>query len=188
MLEGRKSKLRVAEIGDVPRLAKWFSEPGFSGDYQHFPIQVPETHIEERIRRHALYEAEWVDFLVESKEGDSVGWAAHYNSAPNFGWTEIGFAIAPPERNRGYATEAAAILADYLFMTRDIGRVQAVADVDNVFSIKALERSGFMKEGTLRNALWGKGGSWADGHLYGMTRGEWSSPRVLRAGDRADPV
>jgi ribosomal-protein-alanine N-acetyltransferase len=179
MLRGASVDLRAAEIEDVPQLAAWFGDPGFAGDYQHFPIQVPEAHIENRIRAHELYGTEWVDFIIESKRGEKVGWAAHYNSVPNFGWTEIGFAIAPSERNRGYATEAAALLVDYLFLTRDISRVQAVVDVGNAFSVKALENSGFRREGTLRKALWSRKGAWADAFLYGMVRDEWGAPRIL---------
>jgi ribosomal-protein-alanine N-acetyltransferase len=186
MLEGALVNLRVAEMDDIPQLAEWFSDPGFAGDHQHFPVQVPEAHLEKRIREHELYHSEWVDFVVEDKLGAKVGWAAHYNSAPNFGWTEIGFAITPPERNRGYASEAAAILTDYLFLTRDIGRIQAVVDVENAFSVKALERSGFRREGTLGKALWNRRGAWADGFLYGIVREDWSAPRVLARDERAD--
>jgi RimJ/RimL family protein N-acetyltransferase len=186
MLQGALVNLRVAEIEDIPQLAKWFSDPGFAGDYQHFPIQVPEAHLEKRIREHELYHSEWVDFVVEDKLGAKVGWAAHYNSAPNFGWTEIGFAIAPPERNRGYASEAAAILTDYLFLTRDIGRIQAVVDTENTFSVKALEKYGFKREGALRKSLWSRKGAWADGYLYGIVREEWCAPRVLTRDDGAD--
>jgi RimJ/RimL family protein N-acetyltransferase len=185
MLQGALVSLRVAEIGDIPRLAEWFNDPGFAGEYQHFPVQVPEAHFDKRIREHELHHSEWVDFIVEDKLGAKVGWATHYNCAPNFGWTEIGFAIAPPERNRGYASEAAAILTDYLFLTREIGRIQAVVDIENAFSVKALEKSGFKREGTLRNALWNRRGVWADGFLYGIVREEWKAPRVLTRDDEA---
>lgn len=182
MLRGTSIDLRAAEIGDVAQLAAWFGDPGFAGDYQHFPVQVPEAHIEKRIRTHELYHTEWVDFIIESKHGEKVGWATHYNSAPNFGWTEIGFAIAPLQRGRGYASEAAALLVDYLFLTRDCPRVQAVADADNLASMKVLERAGFSREGVLRKAIWNAKGEWADGVIYGVVRDEWRSPRILGHG------
>ena len=183
MLEGRRVNLRVADIGDVPRLAGWFSDPAFAGEYQHFPVQVPASHLEERIRRHELYHSEWVDFIIEDRSGEGAGWAAHYTSAPNFGWTEIGFAVTPPERRRGYASEAASLLVDYLFLTRDCPRVQAVADADNLGSVRALEKAGFAREGVLRKALWNARGEWADGVICGIVRDEWREPRILgRAG------
>ena len=121
----------------------------------------------------------WTSSWKTSSEQELDGRPTTTNSTPNFGWTEIGFAIAPPERNRGCASEAAAILTDYLFLTRDIGRIQAVVDVENAFSMKALEGSGFKREGTLRNALWNRRGVWADGFIYGIVREEWKAPRVL---------
>ena len=179
MLEGRRVNLRVAELEDVPRLAEWFSDPTFAGEYQHFPVQVPASHLEERVRRHELYHSEWVDFIIEDKSGNGTGWAAHYTSAPNFGWTEIGFAVAPSGRGRGYASEAASLLVDYLFLTRDCPRVQAVADADNLGSVRVLEKSGFAREGVLRKALWSAKGEWADGVICGIVREEWREPRIL---------
>jgi RimJ/RimL family protein N-acetyltransferase len=179
MLEGKRTNLRVAETGDIPRLAAWSGDPQFAGAHQHFPVQVPSVHIEERVRRHELYHSEWVDFIVEDKSGAAVGWAAHYISAPNFGWTEIGFAVVPSERNRGYASEAASMLTDYLFLTKDVPRVQALADADNLASVRVLEKSGFRKEGVMRKSLWNGEGIWADGLLYAILRDEWGSPRIL---------
>jgi len=180
MLEGARINLRVADVADVPRLAEWFSDTAFAGDHQHFPVQVPASHIEERIKRHELYHAEWVDYIVEDKSGAGVGWAAHYTSAPNFGWTEIGFATLPSERRKGYATETASLLVDYLFLTRDCPRVQAVVDVGNIASVRVLEKSGFKREGILRKSLWNAKGEWADGVICGVIRDEWQSPRILR--------
>jgi len=46
--------------------------------------------------------------------GTKIGWACHYVSAPNFGWTEIGYAIIQSERRKGYGTEAVQMLLDLL--------------------------------------------------------------------------
>lgn len=178
--------MRAAEIEDIRQLAEWFGDPEFAGNHQHFPVQIPEAHLEDRIRKHELYHSEWVDFIVQNKPGERVGWAAHYNSAPNFGWTEIGFAVIPSERNRGYASEVAAILTDYLFLTKDITRVQAVVDIGNAFAAKALENSGFRREGTLRKALWNRRGMWADGLMYSIIRDEWGAPSILTKSRGAD--
>lgn len=182
MLEGRLVGLRVAELRDIQQLAKWFSDPGFAGDHQHFPVQVPEVQWEHRIREHEMYHSEWVDFVVVDKAGEMVGWAAHYTSAPNFGWTEIGYAIAPSQRGRGYASDAVAVLTEYLFLTRDITRVQAVVDVANVPSRRVLEKAGFAKEGTIRKALWNRKGEWSDGLLYGVIREDRGRPKALMSG------
>lgn len=79
---------------------------------------------------------------------------AHYVASPNYGWVEIGYAIVPSERNKDYGTEAIRILTDYLFLTKEIVRIQAVTDARNIASQRALRRGGYRKEGKLRKALW----------------------------------
>jgi RimJ/RimL family protein N-acetyltransferase len=38
---------------------------------------------------------------------------------------EIGYAIAPSERGKGYCTEATQLMVDYLFLSKDVSRIQA---------------------------------------------------------------
>jgi len=179
MLVGKSVNLRFAEKEDVPLLVQWLNDVDFAGDYQHFPDQITKTELEKRVIEQKLYKHDWVDFIVEKKDGTKIGWAVYYLSAPNFGWIEIGYAIVPNERNRGYATETVQILVDYLFLTKDISRVRAVIDSANVASRMALEKVGFKKEGTLRKALWNAEGKWTNGHMYGILRDEWKQPKIL---------
>jgi len=69
-------------------------------------------------------------------------------------------------------------MTDYLFLTRDIVRIQAVVNVDNIFSQKALEKAEFKREGRLRKALWVRG-VWKDAYIYSILREEWKEPRLL---------
>jgi len=167
--------LRVAEKEDIPLLAQWFNDVEFAGDYQHFPVQTSRAQLEKR----TLEQTHWTDFIIEKKDGTKIGWAAHYISAPNFGWIEIGYAIIPSERNKGYGTETIQILVDYLFLTRDIVRIQAVLHAENTASQRALEKVGFKKEGISRKALWDSRGEWADGFIYSYLREEWKEPKIL---------
>ncbi len=137
MLEGKRINLRIAEKEDVPLLVQWFNDVEFAGDYQHFPVQTSKVQLEKRILEQKVYQTEWVDFIIEKKDG-----------------TEIGYAIIPNERNKGYGTEAIQILVDYLFLTRDIVRIQAVIHTENAASERGLEKAEFRKEGTLRKTLW----------------------------------
>jgi len=179
MLEGKRINLRIAEKEDVPLLAQWFNDVEFAGDYQHFPLQISKVQLEKQTLEQRLYQIEWVNFIIEKKDKTKIGWSAHYVSAPNFGWIEIGYAIVPSERNKGYGTEAIQILVDYPFLTRDIVRVQVVINKENVDSQRVLEKAGFKREETLRKALWDAKGTWADGYIYSLLREEWKEPKVL---------
>jgi RimJ/RimL family protein N-acetyltransferase len=180
LLEGKNVNLRVAEKEDVPLLVEWFNDVRFAGDYQHFPYQITSNQLERQIQENRLYGHEWVDFIVEKKDGNRIGWVVHYISAPNFGWVEIGYSIIPAERNKGYGTEAIQVITDYLFLTKKaITRIQAVVDIGNLASKHALENCGYKKEGVLRKALWNAIGDWTDGCLYSILREEWKEPRML---------
>ena len=61
---------------------------------------------------------------------------------------EIGYFLITSERGKGYYTEAAKIMADYLFLSRDIMRIQASADTRNLASQKLLEKADFKRERT----------------------------------------
>ncbi len=179
MLEGKRVNLRIAEKEDAPLLAEWLNDVKFAGDYQNFPNQISRVQLEKRIVEQKLYQIEWVDFIIEKKDETKIGWAVHYVSAPNFGWIEIGYAIVPKERNKGYGTEAIQILVDYLFLTREIARIQAVLNKEDVASRRVLEKAGFKREGLLRKALWNSNGKLADGYIYSIIREEWKQPRML---------
>jgi aminoglycoside 6'-N-acetyltransferase len=68
---------------------------------------------------------------------------------------------------------------DYLFLTREIIRIQAVINKKDTASRRVLEKSGFKKEGTLRKALWNAEGKLADGNIYSILREEWKEPKAL---------
>ncbi|MHB8599722.1 MAG: GNAT family N-acetyltransferase [Ktedonobacteraceae bacterium] len=67
--------------------------------------------------------------------------------------------------------EAQNLLADYLFSTYPIMRVEAVTDKENIAEQRALEKAGFTREGILRQAQW-RSGMWHDQVMYSKLRGE----------------
>jgi RimJ/RimL family protein N-acetyltransferase len=69
-------------------------------------------------------------------------------------------------------------MVDYLFLSRDVMRVQAQTDQRNVASQKILEKVGFKREGTLRNNFFMRG-EWTDDYIYSIIREDWKEPRIL---------
>jgi RimJ/RimL family protein N-acetyltransferase len=178
MLKGKRVNLRVVEREDLDLLVKWFNNSEFVGEYQDFPAQTPKHLLEKQVLEPKTPELEWKHFIIEKKEGTKIGWIAHYIGSPNFGWIEIGYAIIPSERGKGHGTEAIQLMVDYLFLTKDIKRIQAVVNVDNLSSQKALEKAGLKREGRLRKALWVRG-LWKDAYIYSILREEWKEPKLL---------
>ena len=64
----------------------------------------------------------------------------------------IGIGLAPRARGRGIGSVAQRLLAEYLFATTAVVRVEASTDVTNTAEQRALERAGFTREGLLRQA------------------------------------
>ena len=86
--EGKNVNLRIAEKEDIPLLLQWFNNARFAGDYQSFPVQASKDQLEPQVLEHKLYGHEWVNFIIEKKDGAKIGEVVHYISAPNFGWSK----------------------------------------------------------------------------------------------------
>jgi RimJ/RimL family protein N-acetyltransferase len=91
---------------------------------------------------------------------------------------EIGYHIVSDERGKGYGTEAVQLMVDYLFLSQNIVRIQAMTDVRNKASQRALERAGFKMEGTIRKSAFVRG-AWTNAYLFGILREEWNEPKIL---------
>ena len=122
---------------------------------------------------------EWKTFLIERKEGTKVGIIASFYALHPMGNTlEISYAMIPSERGKGYCTEAAQIIVDYLFLTKEAPCIQATAQIKNVASQKVLQRVGFKKEGIMRKRSYILG-EWTDMVLFSILREEWKVPKIL---------
>jgi len=88
------------------------------------------------------------------------------------------FFIEKKDGRKDYCTEAVRIMVDYLFLSKEIARIQARTEVRNVASQKVLEKAGFQKEGTIRKSYFVRG-QWRDQYLYSILREEWKEPKKL---------
>ena len=83
----------------------------------------------------------------------------------------IGISLFPDYRGRGLGSAAQRQLADYLFETRVVERIEASTDLDNIAEQRALESAGFSREGVLRHAQF-RAGQWRDIVIYSRLRGD----------------
>ena len=175
MLEGKTVNLRVIEKEDLPKISEWFNKPEVFGEYNPL-IQVSRTETEKEYEKRSF---EQTEFFIEGKDGRRLGYIWHFNVMHPAGRIlEIGYFLLPNERSKGYCTEAVNILVDYLFLSKNVERIQAMTDLRNVGSQKVLEKAGFKKEGAIRKLLFLKGQP-RDAFLYSILREEWKEPRLL---------
>ncbi len=120
--------------------------------------QWPQPDVVGILPRHAGLDEDdarfgiWV--IVERASGVVVGDIGFHGPPGDDRTVEIGYAIVPDRRRRGYATEAAGAIAQWALRQPEIDTVTAGCDPDNQPSIRTLERSGFertsMDDGQLR--------------------------------------
>ena len=179
MLEGNRVNLRIMEREDVEFSFEFSNQMGFWGEYDPIPQQRSKAE------RFKLFDSpsqlailsERARFVIEKKDGTKIGTIAHWFVQPNR-YMEIGYDLIPSERGKGYGTEAVQIMVDYLFLSRDIVRIQAMTHVRNKASQRVLEKSGFKREGTVRKSGFVRG-EWVDAYLYSALREEWKGPKAL---------
>jgi RimJ/RimL family protein N-acetyltransferase len=168
VLQGKTINLRNASKDDVSLVMRWWSDPQYMGEYQDTTM-LSEEELEKVMLEKTIF------FIIEKKDGAKIGHIGAWMMGKTM---EIGFALVPNERRKGYGAEAIQLMIDYLFLTKDIVRIQVSTDTRNLPSQKALERTGFTKEGTMRK-LWYTRGKYEDHYLYSILREEWKESRVL---------
>ncbi len=103
--------------------------------------------------------------------GDPVGYVWAFDVNDVAGHAEVGYWIVDEERGQGYATEAVDLLAEWAFEDRQLHRLQARVFAGNEASVRVLEKAGFEREGTLREAYRVEG-EYVDATLFGLLAAE----------------
>jgi RimJ/RimL family protein N-acetyltransferase len=170
VLEGKTVNLRVVEKEDLLFLKEWRNNLEFTGQFQ----SVSQETMKDLEKQYGdLVDEKW--FFIEKKDGTKIGTMSH---KPVFKIQEIGSALLPSERRKGYCSEAVMIMVDYLFLSKDIPRIQAHTDARNVPAQKVLEKAGFKKEGTFRKEYFVRG-EWRDSCIFAILREDWKEPKIL---------
>ena len=166
-LVGEKIRLRSVGKSDMDDLYNWWNDPRFAGP---FSGDYPKSRIEvEELVKGAC------TFIIESRlEHNKIGFIDYYRVRSDYLYLfEIGYRIRPSERNKGYTTEAARLLLNHLFTTKkEIERIEAATDVENVPSQRVLEKNGFKREAELRKRFFYKG-HYRNEYMYSLLREEW---------------
>lgn len=177
VLEGKKVNLRIIDKEDFSTYAAWMNNQEFVGDFFMAP-QMSVSHIEKSLSEPSPDSAL---FIIESKDGTKSGWITYFQTRYGGYATsnELGYMVTPEGRGKGYCSEAVALILDYLYLLKDIDRIQALIVEENVASKRVLEKNGFKKEGVLRKLVYSLG-KWWDTSVYSILRDEWGSPKILK--------
>ena len=82
---------------------------------------------------------------------------------------EIGYWLGEPFWNKGIASEAVKILTEFTFKNFLLNRIYANVFEGNDASEKVLKKAGYIKEATLRKAVF-KRGKFLDQYIYAVLK------------------
>jgi len=179
LLEGKTVNLRIMEREDIDFLAGHRNDINCMGEYWPDIEQVSKSDWVKQFDNPSSLGVllEVKRFIIQKKDGTRIGVIHHFLDSPHH-LTELACWLVPNERKKGYATEATQLMVDYLFLSKEIPRIQAIVDVRNKASQRVLEKAGFQREGTVRDGYFNRG-EWRSEYLYGILRKEWKEPKLL---------
>ncbi len=166
--------LRPARPADAALLKRWRAEESVG---RHQPLgEVTTAQLRAELagqRPEALYRGrgEKFQWIVEV-DGEPAGWITLVVTNWDHGLAEFGYALATGYQGRGLMAAALEQLLADLFLNTELERLEARCSVENLPSIKVLERLGFRREGRLRGYFLLRGRR-VDNYLYAMLRQDY---------------
>jgi RimJ/RimL family protein N-acetyltransferase len=181
LLEGKNVNLRKVEKEDVDFQFACFNQIDFWGKYTHPVIeQVPKWGVMRIIDEYPNEFQKVMEdnpFIILKKDGTKIGLMWQFTNQP-YETLEFGCFLVPSERGKDYGTEATQLMVDYLFLSKNIVRIQTTTNVANKEAQKTLKKAGFQIEGTIRKSQLVRG-VWNDSYLLSILREEWKEPKIL---------
>jgi len=167
----KRTKLRFVTLSDCDLIHELHSLPETDRfNTLGIPKNLEET---KAIIESWIFENQWnVDrnytFVIEHLESQKlIGLFGFKLSNAKYNKGEVWYKIHIDSWNKGYATEALKAIINYGFDTLKLHRIDAGCAVENIGSIKVLEKVGMIREGRRRQILPLKSG-WSDNFEYAI--------------------
>ncbi len=150
--------------------------------YEQFYVELAnDPVIRERVNNSIPYVREqYGELLDRQSQKKQYVWIIEENGVPlgvlNFSPVrhspqvfQGGYWLKPEAWGRGLMTRAISMASEYLFLSCEAKRIQAMVEPGNVPSMRVLEKCGFRNEGLLRSYFQTKTGKLLDVHMYALT-------------------
>jgi ribosomal-protein-alanine N-acetyltransferase len=172
LLEGRNVRLKIVDREDLDFFVGFWNNLEFYGVWEPIMEQMSRAEAEKYLGDSSRRSC----FLIQKNDGVNVGLMLRFGESS--GAVTVGYAIMPSEHGKGYGTEALQLMIDYLFLAKQVHRIQANTDPENTVSQRLLEKAGFKREGVARKSSFVRG-QWRDEYSYSILREEWKEPKIL---------
>lgn len=171
-MEGTLVRLRDCALADADLLDQWNAMR--DGGFNDFGTRDPTNRdaLAKGPMRNEHNGTLIVEVIASGLPVGTVGWhPVGYGPGPASMCWNIGIDLIPESRGQGFGTEAQRLLADYLFASTKVNRVEASTDVENVPEQRSLEKAGFRREGVARGSQF-RAGEYHDLIVYARLRSD----------------
>lgn len=154
---------------------EYSTKPEFYKFLEYEPFQtIEETneYLEKLINRSNLATGHYW-FIRMKREKKIIGTFGLLDIDDRKGSAEIGYGLSPDYWGRGLFKEALMTVLKYLFLDLQFHRIWVKTQSNNIPSIKALEKCGFTREGTMRDYYLSSKGKRYDATLLSLLRDEF---------------
>ncbi len=172
MTDDPRVRLRDVTLADADLLDSWSDDPERSefNDFGEPPSPLPRDVLANGPLRNDRNGMLVVERIADGEPIGTVGWhLVHYGPGSQSQAWNFGIELRPETRGQGLGTEAQRLLAEFLFATYDLNRVEASTDVENLPEQRSLEKAGYVREGIQRGAQF-RAGAYHDLVTYSRLR------------------
>ncbi|WP_339838934.1 GNAT family N-acetyltransferase [uncultured Maribacter sp.] len=164
-------KLRLITFSDLNSIHKLHSLPETDEfNALGIPEDIEETKsiITPWIAENKLSKIKNYTFAIENRlDREFIGLFGLKLGTEKYKRAEVWYKIHSDFWKKGYATESLKAVINFGFENLKLHRIEAGCAVENIGSIKVLEKSGMLREGRLRQVLPLKSG-WSDNFEYSI--------------------
>jgi RimJ/RimL family protein N-acetyltransferase len=148
LLETKRLILREITIDDAGFMQRLMNDPSwlrFIGDRNIDSIKASEDYISNKIRP-SYAKFGFGFYLASLKENDVPIGICGLIKRSTLEHVDVGFAFMPEFRSKGYGYESASAILDYGKDVLKINYIVAITELDNIHSVKLLEKLGLKFE------------------------------------------
>lgn len=152
-IETERLILSPLKESDIPLITEYLQEKIISDNTSHIPYPYSESDARTWLKMSdgALTAKTGYTFAIREKEGKIIGAIGLHDRGDDK--AELGYWIAVPFWNKGYATEAASAILNFGIKELKFHKIYATHFIHNPASGKIMEKIGMQKEAVLKHHM-----------------------------------
>ena len=180
----RSSKMeeqkRLWEILMIPEVNKWYltGAKKHANNPSHWAWENQEKFYKSKVDKADNNDVfVWSVFLkpeyTNSGYEEVIGQVSAQENGEDITIRDVGWYMDPAHQGKGYATEAAKAMIDYMFKEVQIDKIETCAATDNLASWKIMEKLGFHRTNKIKKVKYTILTEEVDCYCYEITREEY---------------